>query len=504
VAASPRWSQADLWDLFDLSPVSDSDLQSYLDITLVKCVSWFRASGGSIFLGEPASGYTIRTKFGKQESLPDDAHIAHGQGIAGIVAYSGVARIIDDPRLSPDFAEVRGNESIASAMVLPLVDTKRQAIGVLNISRESGESPFTDRDLDQAAALAAHVALAVSNAFLVTTLKEQVGETMIANEKLLAVLDSVAGAVVVVDQDGQILNHNQAAAADAFLGSFQEADLSQLGTVLRGTVSEVNSVGELVQRQAHDPATDRFWLVQGTPLTSGGGVITVQEITDHEREQREVARVKRLAEIGQMTAAIAHEIRNPLTGIRSAAQMIRQHPELLPDFIGIVEEEATKLNSLCEEFLEFARPMQLNLEETDLNSLLLPIAKVQQVEFEESGIVLEVSVAETTKPILVDRRRLGQVIHNLLRNAREASGSGDTVILEIGATGFSVTDHGVGISEDEKARLFSPFFTTKASGTGLGLCNARKIIDAHRGEIAVESAPGEGSRFTVTLDRCAA
>ncbi|ARU40314.1 hypothetical protein CCB80_03835 [Armatimonadetes bacterium Uphvl-Ar1] len=193
VAAQPRWSQDDLWDLFDLSPVSDSDIQKYLDVTLAKCVSWFRASGGSIFLQDGADGFVLRAKFGEQKRLPHDATIEKGQGIAGIVAMSGVARLIDDPSLYPDMAGVEGNQGISSSMVIPLADPRRVVIGVLNISRKMGEPAFREIDLDQAVALAAHVSLAVGNAELVNRLKSSWEQTAVANEQLVAVLDSVGG-----------------------------------------------------------------------------------------------------------------------------------------------------------------------------------------------------------------------------------------------------------------------------------------------------------------------
>lgn len=496
MAAQPRWSQADLWDLFDLSPVSDSDIAKYLDITLAKCVSWFRASGGSIFLLDKGDRFGIRAKFGAQSRLPEDAAVISGLGIAGIVAASGVARLIDDPTFYADMSEVETKEGISSSMVIPLVDVRRRVIGVLNISRKTGEKAFEELDLDQAVALAAHVTLAVTNAQLVTRLKSTLHETRLANEKLMAVLDSVGGAVIVVDGDGEVVNKNSAA-DDEILSP----QAGRLGDTISHVIWDTLTIHEQIKKPLYDSDQDRTWMIDARPLDSGGAVITAQEITDHERQQRELARVRRLAEIGQMTAAIAHEIRNPLTGIRSAAQMISQHPETMPEFIGAIEEEAMKLNSLCDEFLEFSRPMQLNLQSVLLGDVVGDVIKVLRPLAEEKQLTLEFQRLNSESVINADVRRVGQIVHNLVRNAFEASQPGDRIIVTAEGGTLKVSDQGVGMSEEQVAKLFSAFFTTKSDGTGLGLSVCRKIVDAHGGEIRVRSAVGKGTTFEVCLDR---
>lgn len=441
-------------------------------------------------------GFVLRAKFGEQRRLPDDAEIVKGQGIGGIVAMSGVARLIDDPSIYPDMAGVEGNQGISSSMVIPLADPKRTVIGVLNISRKMGEAPFREIDLDQAIALAAHVSLAVGNAELLNRLKSSWEQTAVANEQLVAVLDSVGGAVWVVDGDGQVVNQN-----------FPAADLegqegvSDVALAIPRMVDQSLADGKNVQEQVYDAGFDRTWLMRATPLESGGAVIAAQEITEHERHQRELARVRRLAEIGQMTAAIAHEIRNPLTGIRSAAQMIQQHPETVPEFIGLIEEEAMKLNSLCDEFLEFARPMQLNREFSNLVEICRTTVRVLDQFAKDRNVKLKLNGADADVETMLDRRRIGQVVHNLIRNAIEASAEGATVLIEVLGNGFSVTDFGDGMEVATVEKLFSPFFTTKANGTGLGLCTSRKIVDAHGGEMVVRSDIGVGTTFTVRLDR---
>ncbi|MCE9557770.1 MAG: GAF domain-containing protein [Armatimonadetes bacterium] len=218
------------------------------------------------------------------------------------------------------------------------------------------------------------------------------------------------------------------------------------------------------------------------------------------QQHQEVERLKRLAEIGQMTASIAHEIRNPLTGIRSAAQMITQNPELADEFSKIIEVEATKLNALCDEFLNFAKPLTLSLRGTLLSDLVLNVCQLHQPDFEAKRITLVTSVAQDEPFVDLDGPRIEQVVRNLLLNALQASSSGGRVTVTVSRNGsISVEDRGAGMDSDTVTKLFSPFFTTKSSGTGLGLCLARKIMDAHGGQIRVTSELGRGSRFDIVF-----
>ena len=500
MGAAPHLESRGIWDIFDLSLLSDSDLGSYLDQTLERCAEWFHASGGSIFLYDGDGAYLLRSRYGTSLATPENAEIVPGEGVGGIVAASGVGRILDDLD-DPDFEGVARNERIGSSMVLPLVDPRGNSIGVFNLSRRCGEASFTPEDLKEATALAAHVALALANGSMVSALKGQIEHAEDVSRKLKGVLDSVAGAVLVVDEDGEVVNHNERAAKVSYLTMEEGVDLSQLQAALMESIWDVLKTGSEANRRAFDPVSDRTWFVEAVPIETGGAVITVSEITEHEREQREMSRVKRLAEIGQMTAAVAHEIRNPLTGIRSAAQMIREDHSLASEFIGMVEEEAVKLNNLCDEFLSFSRPAKINEVETTLWDVVDSQIKLMEGPYSEKGVELRGLHSDKQPKISVDRDKIGQVVLNLMRNALEASESGQAVTVDVSPTRIVVEDAGCGISEEDQEKLFSPFFTTKSDGTGLGLCNARKIVDAHGGELTMTSEVGRGTRFEIVLDR---
>jgi signal transduction histidine kinase len=217
--------------------------------------------------------------------------------------------------------------------------------------------------------------------------------------------------------------------------------------------------------------------------------------------QAEAARTARLAEIGQMAASVAHEFRNPLTGIRGAAQMIRERPSSAPEFIGLIEEEAQKLEALCEDFLELARPLSVRPVPAKLGDAARSVAAAWKSVFDEKGVALRVRAWDDEPALRFDPRRIEQALHNLVRNAFESTPPGGSVTVTVLNGGLVVEDTGPGMSADVLERLFVPFFTTKPNGSGLGLCNVKRIVEAHDGTIGVVSRPGEGTRVELILDR---
>lgn len=218
------------------------------------------------------------------------------------------------------------------------------------------------------------------------------------------------------------------------------------------------------------------------------------------REQQNLDHTKRLAEIGQFTASIAHEIRNPLTGIRSAAQMVRSNPDLADEFGAIIETEATRLNALCDEFLAFARPLEIQASPTSLGELVQRVGSLLKPQFDAARVTLVVSVPAREVTAAVDEPRIRQVLTNFAINALQASKPGGRVTLCLSEQGhLSVEDDGQGMDPATVRQLFTPFFTTKPSGTGLGLPMAKKILSAHGAEIQVSSEPNLGSRFEIVF-----
>ena len=214
----------------------------------------------------------------------------------------------------------------------------------------------------------------------------------------------------------------------------------------------------------------------------------------------------RLATMGQVTAAVAHEIRNPLSTIGGFARSIvrdPQHTDRNARNAQIIVDEVTRLEELLSKLLDFSRPDTLDLRRLPLWPMVQAVLDMTAEDREKAGVTLATEVEDNLPEIDVDPNQIRQVLLNLLRNAIEAMPQGGTVTVrarrnERGVE-LSLTDTGGGIAEQSLDHIFDKFFTTKPTGTGLGLALARRILDAHGATITVDSAPGEGATFTITI-----
>jgi signal transduction histidine kinase len=229
--------------------------------------------------------------------------------------------------------------------------------------------------------------------------------------------------------------------------------------------------------------------------------------------EAQVRRTERVAALGQLTAGLAHELRNPLGTIKTSAELLARQVgkenEIAREMAGYITEEVDRTNSLITRFLEFARPQRLRLEPGDIHALLdRAIARFDRDKSGATGVTVIRNYSPDVPPVGFDGELLEQVILNLITNGAQASRPGGVVTVKTRmgaplkgtpAVEISVIDTGSGIDAKNLENIFNPFFTTKPEGVGLGLAICSKIVDEHGGSIAVESTPGEGSVFRVYL-----
>ena len=252
-----------------------------------------------------------------------------------------------------------------------------------------------------------------------------------------------------------------------------------------------------------------------------GAVLFFKDLTQVEQmEERERLR-DRLASLGEMAAGIAHELKNPLAGIEVMAGLLRRQVPDSPDAQSLLADilsEAKLANAIVVEMLEFVRPIRLQVERTDLAQVLQQSVMNAESKVPRGDVAVVLDVSDGLPLIDGDASQLCQVFSNLLTNAFEAANGQGRVILRAALEaveqdpGFAadapeptpsivveVEDDGPGVPAELSDRIFNPFFTTKTTGTGLGLPIVRKIVDAHDGRIDLSSEPGHSTRFRVTL-----
>jgi two-component system sensor histidine kinase PilS (NtrC family) len=254
--------------------------------------------------------------------------------------------------------------------------------------------------------------------------------------------------------------------------------------------------------------------------------VIFQDVSEVVEMERELRRSERLAAVGQLSASMAHEIRNPLAAISGSIQMLRRGgggggAEASRRLMDIVLRETDRLNRLLTEFLEYARPGPLRLESLPLQEAVAEVLAVFDAS-RPPGVEVAVEV-EAGLRLRADPGQLRQLLWNLLLNAAQAMPEGGVISLgaqpseppqdrprgrrndreEEGWVEIGVRDAGCGIPAEALDHIFDPFFTTKPGGTGLGLATVHRIVEEHGGSIRVQSAEGKGTSFHVRLPRAA-
>lgn len=218
-------------------------------------------------------------------------------------------------------------------------------------------------------------------------------------------------------------------------------------------------------------------------------------------------RSERLAALGQLTAGLAHELRNPLGTMKASAEVLERNVdaenEVARELAGYIASEVDRTNSLITRFLDFARPLKLRTRPTEVAEVI--DRAVEQLQHRKPPYEVSVykNYSPDIKPIPMDGELMERVIYNLLENAAQATAAGGAVTVKTrpvsGGIEIAVIDRGAGIASSDLESIFNPFFTTKSEGIGLGLAIVNKIIDEHGGKMAVESESGQGSVFRVVL-----
>ncbi len=253
--------------------------------------------------------------------------------------------------------------------------------------------------------------------------------------------------------------------------------------------------------------------ISGSPLLNDqgdnlGAVFLLRDLREIRAMEKQLVRSRRLAALGRMAAGIAHEIRNPLGTLRGFAQYFgsRADDDASKEYSALMVGEVDRLNETISTLLQFSRPRDPEFSRVDPGKLLEKTCKLLEYDFleKEIALLLQGKCAPEIH-IEADGDLLLQVLLNLLKNALNASRAGDTVTLSCENDEknlyITVTDTGIGMNREEREQMFDPFFTTRKSGTGLGLAVSHQIVEQHQGAFEVRSRPGRGTTVTVVLPR---
>ncbi|HEY6871253.1 MAG TPA: ATP-binding protein [Geobacteraceae bacterium] len=346
------------------------------------------------------------------------------------------------------------------------------------------------------------------------------------------IIDSVGDGVIALDAAGRVTLMNPAAEeitgvsrrlaqgnpfAAVFKGEQLLIEMTEKTAATGMTISDHENV--VLKKTGH--ATPVSATTSPLLLETGeqaGTILVLRDLANIRNLERAVRQADRLSALGTLAVGLAHEIKNPLGGIKGAAQLLEQElPEEseLKDYTRVMIKEVRRVNRIVEELLELASPRKLELGRVNLHKILGDILVLQKRAATEKHITFRQQFDPSIPPILADEALLTQLFLNLIKNAVEAVRELGTVqVTSRVMSDYSMTqnwerrsrmvavevsDDGPGIGKEQLEHLFTPFFTTKTKGTGLGLAICQKIVSEHRGMIKVASDPGHGTTFTVML-----
>ena len=440
---------------------------------------------------------------------------------------------LDDPIAAARFLaeEVEAWRDAGIYYFVPCVFEGR-TIAVLALGRKEADEPFNSEDLGLLTAVAGQVATAIENGRLYRQLHlkaEELGRMREFNENILESLDN---GLVVFDADEKIVRWNRA--LEELYGVTREAAIGcRLGDLFDAPFVEAlraarqdHPYGATLYRvplESRDRTTPRL-LVNATevPLQNASGddavvgmLLIIEDITDRVQLEEQLQISEKMASIGLLAAGVAHEVNTPLTGISSFTQMLLEGADPADPktvLLEKIERQTFRAAKIVNGLLNLSRPGTASNERTevDLNAVIMDVFSLLEHQFEVGSIKVRRELSPAAVTVLGIEHQLQQVFLNLFLNARDAMPSGGwlsvTTRVESGRVIADVADTGSGIPSEQIARIYDPFFTTKAigRGTGLGLSITYGIVREHDGALHCDSAVGQGTRFTMALPQAPA
>lgn len=343
---------------------------------------------------------------------------------------------------------------------------------------------------------------------------------------LETIFQSIQEGVMVIDNEGRLLYANKAAelltGIDAGKGrgrsivrSLREWDWEHLLDLQEAD----NGWARMVTREVETFYPEhRFISVYATPFNEAGRIekavlVILRDVTEDHREAASAIESERSDAVKLLAAGVAHEIGNPLNALTIHLQLLaREIRETPPDVAGrlgglveVAQTEVSRLDTIITQFLRAIRPSKPVLAPEHPEEVLQETLRLLRTELENRRISVSVDIPSFVPTVMLDRSQIKQVFFNLFKNALEAMPDGGSLQAVFGVTDvfvvISLIDTGSGIPPEELGRVFDPYHTTKAGGTGLGLMIVRRIIEDHGGEIELASKPGAGTCFKILLPR---
>jgi len=417
--------------------------------------------------------------------------------------------------------DVAVDVNLNSLLILPLI-SHNSLIGFIIIGNKTNEKEFSEKDIENITNILSQIIVIVEYSILY----EEILNLKNYND---SIINSITSGVITTNLHGEIITINKS--AEFVLGIKAEDVIHKpiqniFQNVLNKDFNIENAIkhGEnILNREITLEKEDKTFVVLGLSLAVLkdrknhiiGSVVSMEDLTEKIALENQIRRAEQLSALGEMSAGIAHEIKNPLTSIYGFTSLLPKKlddKKFLDKYITTVTREVNRLNKIVERFLSFAKPRMSGTQSCNLNDVIENSLSLLHFQIKKSEIILKKNLLPLP-PLMGDPQQLEQVCINLIMNAIQIMDKKKKV-LKI-STGvvlkrmldnqfqefivLKVNDNGPGIPEDKIDKIFNPFYTTKVQGTGLGLSISSQIIEEHNGTIEVSSSQDEGTTFYIYL-----
>ncbi len=477
----------------DLRELMDMIHQRLTAALRIQKMNVYLREGSAMVAYEAEDGLPGRVKIGDFGTVPTDRPL-----------------MLDEPRL-PDSSDVPLAMLKSGYRYAFPLRNRGELQGLLLFGTKRGDEPLSRDDIHLIESLCAPVALAIENSRLYTRLRRQLDEIRSLKEYNENIIESSSSAIAVIAADGTLLTAN--GAFWDLIGSEEEGLDEPIDSLfppyrelLRSTARSIQT--HFINRNGVEKEVNvTFSPLNANDVDDGTRVLVAADISDRLRLERELQDKERLASLGLLAAGMAHEVNTPLTGISSYAQLLlADTPKNDPRYplLKKMEQQTFRASTLVNNLLELAANRPRATGDIDAGRLIRETVELHEDLFKARNIQVHVPDLPQVR-VRGNFSDLQQVLSNILLNARDAVKPGGNIWLDVisdgGRTVIRVRDDGGGIAPEIVGRIFEPLFTTKRGqgGTGLGLALAQRLLRACDGHISVESEPGRGATFSVSL-----
>jgi len=491
---------------------STLSLKKLLNIIVANALKITKASTCAVLLLDSEDNFLkIVSQKGYRKHDADTFKLKIGEGVVGGVAHQGIPLLVKNVDNEPLYVELI--KGIKSELAVPLIG-ETQVLGVLNVDSYE-ECAFSQDDLELLMIFASHTATLIENARLY---EEVITKRNFAEN----ILESSPNGVLTVDCTRVVSSMNRKAEEifgvtrtdvvdKKVVSVFQDCIVDIVEEALSGMAVVDNREGKFERNDGTCLALGASSsLLKGHDGRINGVIILIRDLTEAKKAEEMIRRMDRLTSLGELSAGLAHEIRNPLASITFNVQMLSKMFDIDDKMRAIVSDTLTgitRIKRLVKGIHDFAKPGIPALRSGCINDLVMDSISLLDSQLKKKKIGMHIDLDETVSPIIFDPLKIQQVFINLLINAMDAIPSGGMINISSTIERYSpkngsflvvsVADNGSGIPPENISKIFDPFFTTKPEGTGLGLSITHKILEQHHATIDIESMKRQGATFII-------